>query len=223
LCEWANSNHCSEADPELVRVAQVFADHAYDWQSLVRALFSSPLVTDASPTLTAQQSGTPVAITRRAQLCATLDNRLGSSDVCGLGAIQTGAGGRTIPAVATQLPSDGYSRGQVSALYVDDPDPFFRASVEKLCALVADRVVDVAGGADAGTTPSLYSSATPDAAIAAMAHGLMGLDASRDAEPIRILTDHYQAAVTAKKTTTVALKSTFTLACMSPWVVSVGL
>jgi len=58
-------------------------------------------------------------------------NRLGLADVCGLAAIQTGAGGRTVPAVATQLPNDGYSRGQVSALYVNDPDPFFRASVEK--------------------------------------------------------------------------------------------
>jgi hypothetical protein len=223
LCEWANSNHCNETDPELLRVAQVFADHNYDWQALVRALFTSPLVTDVSPTMTATQNGMPVAITRRAQLCATLDNRLGSTDVCGLGAIQTGAGGKTIPAVATQLPNDGYSRGQVSALYVNEPDPFFRASVEKLCALVADRVVDVAGGADAGTAPSLYSSSAPDVAIADIAHGLMGLDASRDAEPIRILTAHYQAAVAAKKTATVALKSTFTLACTSPWVVSVGL
>jgi len=228
LCEWANSSACSESDPELLRVAQVFAAHDYDWSALVHELFTSPLVTYASPTASARASGAPVAITRRAQLCATLDNRLGLTDGCGLATIQTGAGGRTIPAVATQLPSDGYSRGQVSALYVNDPDPFFRASVEKICALTADRVVDVGigagGGADAGAPPaSLYSSAEPDVAIAAMAHGLMGLDAAREAEPIQILGQHYQAAIAAKKTPTVALKSTFTLACMSPWVVSVGM
>ena len=225
LCEWANSSACSESDPELQRVAQVFAARGYDWQALVQELFTSPLVTYAAPIASARQTGAPVAITRRAQLCATLDNRLGLGDVCGLGAIQTGAGGRTIPAVATQLPSDGYSRGQVSALYVNDPDPFFRASVEKICALAADRVVDVAGGADAGAPPpqSPYSSAQPDAAIAAMAHGLMGLPAGRDAEPIRILGQHYQAALAARKTATFALKSTFTLACTSPWVVSVGM
>ncbi len=144
LCAWANSHDCDEGDPELQRVAKVFADSNYDWRALVRALFTSPLVTYAAPTSTAAQSGTPVAITRRAQLCATLDNRLGLTDVCGLTAIQTGAGGRTIPAVAAQLPSDGYSRGQAAALYVNDPDPFFRAAVEKICALAADKVVDVA-------------------------------------------------------------------------------
>ncbi len=51
----------------------------------------------------------------------------------------------------------------------------------------------------------------------------MGLDASRDAQPIQILSSHYQSAVAAGKSATVALKSTFTLACTSPWVVSVGL
>ena len=228
LCAWANSHDCDETDPELQRVAGAFADSNYDWRALVRALFTSPLVTYAAPTATAAQSGTPVAITRRAQLCATLDNRLGLTDVCGLAAIQTGAGGRTIPAVAAQLPSDGYSRGQAAALYVNDPDPFFRAAVEKLCALAADRVVDVAAGAPgadagAGSTSSLYSSAQPDTSIAGIVHGLMGLDASRDAQPIQILTDHYQSALAGGKSPTVALKSTFTLACTSPWVVSVGL
>jgi hypothetical protein len=225
LCAWANSHDCEESDPELQRVAQVFADSHYDWRALVRALFTSPLVTYAAMTATAAQSGTPVAITRRAQLCATLDNRLALTDVCGLAAIQTGAGGRTIPAVAAQLPSDGYSRGQAAALYLNDPDPFFRAAVEKICALAADRVVDVAAGADAGAggTSSLFTSAQSDTAIAGIVHGLMGLDASRDAQPIQILTDHYQSALAGGKSPTVALKSTFTLACTSPWVVSVGL
>ncbi len=225
LCAWANSHDCDEADPELQRIAQVFADSHYDWRALVHALFTSPLVTYAGPTETAAQWGTPVAIARRAQLCATLDNRLGLTDVCGLAAIQTGAGGRTIPAVAAQLPSDGYSRGQAAALYVNDPDPFFRAAVEKICALAADRVVDVTAGADAGAggTLSLYASAQSAAAIAAIVHGLMGMDASRDAQPLQILTDHYQSAIAAGKSATVALKSTFTLACTSPWVVSVGL
>ena len=225
VCAWANSHDCDENDPELQRVAQVFADSRYDWRALVHALFTSPLVTYAAPTATAVQAGTPVAITRRAQLCATLDNRLGLADACGLAAIQTGAGGRTIPAVAAQLPSDGYSRGQAAALYVNDPDPFFRAAVEKICALAADKVVDVAAGADGGPggASSLYSSGQPDIAIAAIVHGLMGLDASRDAQPIQILTDHHQSAIAAGKSATVALKSTFTLACTSPWVVSVGL
>jgi hypothetical protein len=102
-------------------------------------------------------------------------------------------------------------------LYVNNPDPFYRSSVEQICALVADKVVDVTGGAT-----SLYSSSNSTTAIADIAHHLMGLDSSRDAEPIRILTDHYTAVTASGKTPTVALRSTFTLACISPWVVSVG-
>jgi hypothetical protein len=225
LCQWANSNGCLLTDPELQRVAGVFANSNYNWGTLVHELFTSPLVTYASPTITAQTNGTPVTVARRVQLCATLGNRLGLGDVCGLGALQAGscstncppAGG--VPPIAAQLPSDGYSRGQVSALYVNDPDPFFRSSVEQICALVADMVVDAAN-APVGTTQ--YSSADPPTAIAAIAHGLMGLDSSRDTPAISVLNDHFNAAEGTGKTPTIALKSTFVLACLSPWVVSVG-
>ena len=55
-----------------------------------------------------------------------------------------------------------------------------------------------------------------------MAHGLMGLDSSRDTQPISILASHYASATSAGHTPTDALKSTFTAACLSPWVVSIG-
>jgi hypothetical protein len=227
LCAWANSAPCSSSDPELLRVAAAFSSSQFDWNTLVHALFTSPLVTYASATASAQASGTPVAIARRAQLCTTLGNRLGLNDVCGLQALQIGscstncpASGATVPNTAANLPSDGYSRGAVSALYVNDPDPFYRSAIEQICALLADKVVDVGGG---GT--SLYSSATPTSvtsSIGGMVHNLMGLDSSRDTTPISILTSHYMAATSAGSTPTTALKSTFTLACLSPWVVSIG-
>jgi hypothetical protein len=223
LCAWANSGTCLASDPELIRVANVFAASNYNWNSLVHELFTSPLVTYSAGTTTTETNGAPVAIARRAQLCATLSNRLGLPDVCGLKALQAGScatdcppRGNTVPAIATNLPSDGYSRGAVSALYVNNPDPFYRSSVEQICALLADQVVDVTGGS------SLFSSADSKTAIADIAHILMGLDSSRDSAPIGVLTDHYNAVTGAGKTPTVALKSTFTLACISPWVVSVG-
>jgi hypothetical protein len=55
-----------------------------------------------------------------------------------------------------------------------------------------------------------------------MVSGLMGLDTSRAAQPTSILTDHYQSALSAGASPTVALKSTFTAACLSPWVTAVG-
>jgi hypothetical protein len=250
LCAWANSSSCVAADPEVQRIADAFAASSYDWNKLVHELFTSPLVTDASPTLTTTTSGTVVPIARRAQLCTTLSSRLGLTDVCGYDVIplQFGSGGGTsalpsppfcscsndpavppapcgscvdpgpLPPAAAQLPTDGYSRGVAAALYINDPDPFYRSSVEQICAYVADKVVD------AGTAP-LYSSASQasvTAAIAQMAHGLMGLDSSRDAQPISILTSHYVSAVSGGAMPADALKSTFTAACLSPWVVAVG-
>jgi hypothetical protein len=123
-----------------------------------------------------------------------------------------------VPSAAAELVTDGYSRGVAQPLYIDGPDPFWRSSVEQICAYAADLVVD------AGSSP-LYSSQSPasvTASIAAMVRGLMGLDASRAAQPTSILTDHYQSALSAGASPTVALKSTFTAACLSPWVTSVG-
>jgi hypothetical protein len=256
LCGWANSGACLASDPEVARVAQVFASSNYSWNTLVHELFTSPLVTYAAPTLTTQTNGIIVPIVRRAQLCTTLSNRLGLNDVCGYADIplQFGSGGGTsmlpsppfcncsndpaatsntppaacnsggcfkpgpIPPAAAELPVDGYSRGVPQPLYINGPDPFWRSSVEQVCAYVADRVVD------AGASP-LYSSSTPAAvttSIADIVHGLMGLDSSRDAQPIALLTSHYSSATTGGSSPTVALKSTFTAACLSPWVTSVG-
>ena len=248
LCAWANSGDCLANDPEVQRVANVFASSNYNWNTLVHELFTSPLVTYTAPTLSTQTNGTFVPIVRRAQICTTLNSRLGLTDVCGYEAIplQFGSGGGTsalpsppfcdcsqdvgvpcsgscptfgpVPPAAAQLPTDGYSRGVASALYINGADPFWRSSVEQICAYVADLVVD------AGTTP-LYSSASPSAvttSIASMVHGLMGLDSSRDAQPLSILTSHYASATSAGHQPTDALKSTFTAACLSPWVVSVG-
>jgi hypothetical protein len=50
----------------------------------------------------------------------------------------------------------------------------------------------------------------------------MALDSSRDAQPISILTSHYASALGSGSNPTIALKSTFTVACLSPWVTAVG-
>ena len=255
LCAWANSGTCLATDPEVQRIAQVFASSNYNWNTLVHELFTSPLVTYTSPTLTTQTIGTVVPIARRAQLCATLNSRLGLTDVCGFNFIPLvyGTSGSTsalpspgnddcayettvvcagaacactgtcpdpgpVPPSAAELPTDGYTRGAATALYINGPDPFWRSALEQICAYVADVVVD------SGAT-ALYSSSTPASvttSIASIVHGLMGLDSSRDAQPISILTSHYSSATAAGHTPTDALKSTFTAACVSPVVAAVG-
>src|SRR5215831_2907734 len=53
LCTYANSSPCVETDPEFTRIVGVFQSSGYSWNALVAELMSSPLVTDATETQTA--------------------------------------------------------------------------------------------------------------------------------------------------------------------------
>ena len=222
LCAWANSGACLESDPELVRIANVFANSDYDWTALVRELFTSPLVTYTSRTATTDKNGAPVAIARRAQLCATIGNRLGLADVCGLKQLQVGScatdcppRGNTVPSTATNLPSDGYSRGAVSALYVNDPDPFYPKLGRHLAPWWRTR-------SSTSWTARRSIRARIRRKPSATSFTVFLVRSSRDAAVQSVLGDHFDAAKAAGKTPTVALKSAFVLACISPYIVSIG-
>ncbi len=51
LCYYANSAPCLTTDPEFQRIVALFVSTRYAWDPLVAELFSSPLVTNATPTL----------------------------------------------------------------------------------------------------------------------------------------------------------------------------
>ncbi|MET0793823.1 MAG: hypothetical protein ABW061_20055 [Polyangiaceae bacterium] len=228
LCFFADSAGCAADDPEFHRVAQAFADSKFDFMTLVRELFSSPLVTGLAATKTFEQRNALVSIARRDQLCASLSNRLGMPDLCalavafpfssGFGASQTSPVEiqRAAFRIAGSLPADAFSRGAESPVTSATPTLFFRAASEMLCENVAGKVVDVDG--------SRYSSKDPDAAIADMVVTLMGYTA---ADPhhdpaLSVLHDHYTEAL-AGGTATNALRSVFALACQSPTSLSFGL
>ena len=74
--------------------------------------------------------------------------------------------------------------------------------------------------------PSRYQSKLPDAAISDMVQTVMGVVPSdpRYGSLLAILSEHYAKASKTQGITVVdALKSTFTLACMSPTSLSLGL
>ena len=74
--------------------------------------------------------------------------------------------------------------------------------------------------------PSRYQSKLPDDAVRDMVQTVMGIVTSDKRYPtlLQILSEHYaKASKTAGITATDALKSTFTLACMSPTSISIGL
>jgi hypothetical protein len=226
LCFYADSAGCSSDDPEFTRVADVFKTSSYNWKTLVRELFSSPLVTGAANTKTFTDRGVPVSVARRDQLCGALGTRLGLTDPCGISGLPGLTGAQNAIAVlARGLPSDGYTRGAESPVLPTDTSLFFRSGTENMCRRLADQVVDIAATAT-NPVPSRYQSTAPDAAIADLVQTVMGLPDGdpRAVDAKTILTEHYQNAL---KTTGIkakdALKSTFVLACTAPSTITVGL
>ena len=217
---WANSTPAIDTDPEVIRIAAAFKGSSFDFRTLVRELFSSPLVTWASATTTTTTNGVIVSISRRDQFCASLSTRLGLDDVCGMTAIKPTNDQKTISQRALLLPVDTYYRAYALPSLPTNPDLFFRQSTESICKLVGDQVVDVKAP---GT--SKYLGAEPDKAIADFVGNIMAIVPSdpRAAQATAILKDNFTAAQASGVNATDALKATFTLACIAPTSVVVGL
>jgi hypothetical protein len=219
LCQLANSSRCQTDDPELQRVAGVFRDSKYDFKTLVRELYSSPLVTYGAKTKTADSEGVVISIARRETLCTRLSNRLAIKDVCNL------RGESALPratATSTKNLSFGvagstYARADEQPVMPHDPNLFFTSGTEKLCGVLAAQLVE--------TATSKWKVATKDAAIDEFVSLVMGLPGNDDRTPLfrNVLQQHYTDAIAAKEKAADALRSTFVLACSSPLAISAGL
>lgn len=213
LCYYANSDACSEDDPEFLRVAKAFADSNFDFHVLVAELFSSPIITGAEKTKTRTDVGETVSIARQDHLCSSLTTRLKlTTNLCG-GITNT----TQAQAVANNIPTDGYLRGAEAPALSTEPTLFFRGAGETICQIAADLTVD--------KPMSRYSSDKKDQAITDFVGNIMGL-ATGDptaAPATQILLEHYDAAIEKGAMPTDALKSTFVLACTSPTSLALGL
>ena len=221
LCYYANSTACNEEDPEFLRVVEVFKSSNFNFRTLLREMFASPLVTLAKRTQTFTEAEAPVTIQRQEHFCSAVSSRLGLNDVCalntiaGLTALQT-----AVSSLSLSIPAASYSRGAESPVVSRDPNLFFRASVENICRRLADEVVDKTPG-----TPR-YTSTMPQPAIDDFVKTVMGIPQAdaRYTAARNILQEHFDAALkTAGIAARDALKSTFVLACSSPTSVSSGL
>ncbi len=205
LCYFANSEGCDASDPEVQRIAQVFHDSHFDFIALVNELFTSPLVTGVSATQSYSSQDMLVSITRRQHFCQLIDERLGTTNTC------LNAGN-----VVGLIPQDEFSRGAAAPVQPAVTSLFHFAAAEKLCSAIGSKLV-VTGGR--------FDPASSAPAIDDMVSKLMGLSAahSRTAAIHDALSAHYAAARAAGASTTTALRDTFTVACMSPDVMAIGL
>jgi hypothetical protein len=216
LCTYATSAPCDDSDPEFLRLVSVFIQSNYSWNALVQALFSSPIVTYLQDTQTADTMGETYPIARQQHLCTTLSNRLGITDVCGLDANHKVANGlKVVQTIAASWPSDQYSRGNPTAVLANSPSLFMRTGMENICSALATYLVDNA-------TTGQYQSTNVPTALQGFTTGLMGLTSDRAPEVQAVLQSHFDAARQGGATASAALKSTFVLACLSPYVIGVG-
>ncbi|HLK88242.1 MAG TPA: hypothetical protein VKZ18_00030, partial [Polyangia bacterium] len=150
LCYWANSNACLPNDPAFRTIVGDFVNSKYNFPSLVKELFSSPLLTGASATTTygGDSNGNenvPISIARQSHFCAALSNRMGISDICALQAAVPTTAQNTTLQIAGSVAADAFSRGSQTPVTPAYPDLFYRAASEELCENVAKLVVDVSG------------------------------------------------------------------------------
>lgn len=209
-CTYLRSGPCLDTDPELDRIAALFAASNYDFDALMRALLASPLVTFAAPTATEADAGQVFAMNKQTQLCQALSLRHQVPVICGL-AFNSKVPKALAPVatVATVMPSDGYSRGSATPYQTNDPSLPLLAGLENVCKAIAVVVVDGVN--------SPYQSTKSDEAIASMVHGLVGIDASRDATPLEVLTGHYAAAVLPGVAPTKLLLDQKSTTAAAPW------
>ena len=218
LCFFGNSSKCDETDPEMRRVAKAFQDSTFKLDVLVEELFSSPLITNAESTQTAQNLGATVSIARRDQFCQALSNRLGVADICDIQTPTPTGVTSAMNRLAGALPADAFSRGVAAPVTPSDPSLFFRAASELLCEAVAAKVVDAG-------TPAKFSSTSSAAAIEAFVSTVMSVPPTdpNHGSAVTLLTTHFNDAKTSGATATSALRSTFSAACQSAPSLALGI
>ncbi|MFN3197402.1 MAG: hypothetical protein ACE366_03120 [Bradymonadia bacterium] len=208
LCLWANAERCDENDPELQRLASSFADGGFDFRALVVDMMSSPLVTGLEVTETFDGREVPVSITRRAHLCALLDQRLGREGTCAISRVSQ---------VIGLIPDDDFARGAEDFTQPALPSAFQFAAAEAVCEAVAASVINAQS--------EQFPRDDIPAAMTAMARDLMALPVGhpRHDAVAAELTAQYDAARALGQGRVQSLRAAFTLACLSPDVMGVGL
>jgi len=221
LCYFANSAQCLESDPEFRRVALAFQNSGYNFPTLIRELFSSPLVTNISETATTTQNGVNISIARRDQICAALSNRLSINDICSMAVPIPNTAQAATLRIVSSVAQDAFSRGSEIPVTPSDPTLFYRAASEMLCENVATMVVDPSSGTN------VFPSSNPTSSIASLVSQIVGYNPSDThyAMAVTILTDHFNTAKASPNnaSATNAMRSTFAAACQSPTSLSFGL
>lgn len=208
LCLYANSQKCQSDDPEVLRLAQSFKDSNFNFKSLLVDFFSSPLVTHLSETGADQVKEPIISITRRDHLCALLSERTAQTNLCE---------DRRVQKLLELIPEDGFARGSADFVQPSLPSAFHFSAAESLCETVATLVVNAES--------ELFSSNRAQQSLSNLVSRLMGISEmnSRYLPTVSALGSLYDRSLNAGQSSLDSMRSTFSLACLSPDVMGVGL
>ena len=206
VCQFANSNRCDESDPVFVAIKDEFASEKRFLPMLI-SILSSPLVTGLEE-VDSRESAPIISITRRDHICSLLSERLGRPNLCSVNRIRQ---------VIGLIPNDDYARGAVDFSQPALASPFFYAAAEAVCEATA--TVIVTGNNE------FFSSNDPESTMVQMVTRLMSLPDTLDRhnQVLQFLQNHFTTLRNEGVDSRSALRSVFTVACLSPDVMGVGL
>ena len=205
VCLFANSERCDANDPTFRAISNRFRDNGFNFKSMLVELLASPLVTGRN----SNASPPNISITRRDHLCAALAERTGNQNICN---------NRRVAQIIGLIPKDSVARGAADPSMPVRPNPVYLATAAAVCDAVARTVVTNAPNAR-------FSNVTPDQTIDRIVNQLMGLagDPDRASEVRDILKSHFDEARAAGASKLIALRSVFSIGCLSPDVTGMGL
>jgi hypothetical protein len=229
LCYFANAGPCPESD-ELERVVKVFEDSDFNFLTLVKELFSSPLVTGAK-CLPGVPAGTGATISRRSHFCAVLANRAGAKDICAQDTeVQAQSPLQSnVSAAVESVPDDSYSRDEVKPVTIAETGMFVRANREAACMALAFNSLQVDHLFKGYSNPA--TPAEVEQGVTLLVEKLMGVVPSdpRYAAAKQVIRDHVDevttyvpAGQTVPLGSLIGLMSAVPIACMSPTVAGIG-
>lgn len=205
LCLYANAARCVESDPQFISIVERFEQSGYNLRAMITDLFSSPLITGLE-VIESQATPPKVSITRRAHLCALLDERIDREGIC------------EVPRVAQVLgliPDDEFTRGAADPSQPASPSAFHFAAAEELCQAVAEVIL----------RPNSMVFTSPEEGLTWVTSQLMGLTPTHPRYQLTytLLDEHLQSAIASGASPVEAGRSLVTIACLSPDVMGLGL
>ena len=184
-CQWLNSKACDTTDSRFTLAVEAFKKSDYDFETMLKALIRSGLITDVSTTANSELASSTVGINRRTHFCHALEYRskqildaLGkdSSNYHGLfnrlecfSLSRTEKDSRNYYVAVTTIPDDHMQRGETHLTQATQTDSFIATFYDGACKASAPTIVD-----------NLLMDQEPDQSLDLITQYMLGIPSNAD-------------------------------------------